>query len=298
MADAAAARREARRRRILDNSESRLQKITGSTSPIINSNEEIKTGLSEPILPKSLNGLNVNENSSSDTLWAPTPDIEHQEFERKFQQLQSQLCGENNLYDLSARLRQLTADAGHQNNLSDLSTRLRQLNANSDSDDQVSNLIDRINEAGLLLSENKKNSTKTTTDNSKLSVFLKFISGIWIYVVLAAIVNIMMIFKMENIFGTSIFVPFIIVFTIRIWLFIKAEPTQMDNMMMAALVIFRIRPKLMTSIKTFIKLSTVIFKELFFYIFSFVFIYTFISHYWLNIVDLNEPKIIDNSKEL
>lgn len=38
MADAAA-RREARRRRILDNCESRLQKISGSTSPIINSSK-------------------------------------------------------------------------------------------------------------------------------------------------------------------------------------------------------------------------------------------------------------------
>lgn len=159
-------------------------------------------------MPKSLNGLNINENSvtSSDTLWAPTPDIDNQEFERKFQQLQNQFCEENSLSDLSAQLRQLSANAGHQNSLFDLSARLSQLNANADhqNNDQVKNIIDRINEAGLLLSESNKNSTKKTTDNSKSSVFLKFISGIGIYVVLAAIVNIMMIFKMDHIFGTVI----------------------------------------------------------------------------------------------
>lgn len=116
--------------------------------------------------------------------WTPTPEIDHQDFERKIQQIQNEIFGENGLFSLAS-------------------------GANSPGDTNLLNLLANANNGNNILphQENKKTIKAENFDKQCYkTIIYKLICGSWIYVLLAAIVNLMMVLQVEHFFGTVILI--------------------------------------------------------------------------------------------
>ncbi|XP_070161932.1 uncharacterized protein [Polyergus mexicanus] len=211
------ARREARRRRILENSENRLRKITTR-----NNADEIEDD---------------SPRMKSNSLKAETDLEEHN--------IRNGICNidkETELQD-SVRLN----DDKHENFLNDTSNRSTCLSGQIYKPKFILHrlLFRRIN-----------------------------------FILLAGIVNILLILKLDNLFGQTIIIPYLLLMLGRLYNCKSLLETQDSNLLFAALILCNIKPKLIYRFKISFALFTIILNDFGLYMFSFVLMRYIITCYY------------------
>ncbi|XP_015122482.1 uncharacterized protein LOC107044921 [Diachasma alloeum] len=264
MADAAA-RREARKRRILENSEERLQKITGQTSA-----DKFPEDASKP-LQKSSPPSTFKEaipNESVIDSWNI-----HSEFQDEFPSTSQQ--------DLFTTNPLSPPNVPRRRNLGYTPNGDPQGQAHKD------DFIPDHQNSFFSCAENPSMEAEKWKDSNLIS----FLASRWVYVALAVVVNIMIVLRTEHLFGTSIIVPFLVILITRMFFCPNPLQSQNGSMLFAALILCNIRPEIIHRLKTSSRLCFVVLKEFSFYLFSFVIIYYFCTSYWHDFADLAPNKI-------
>lgn len=211
------ARREARRRRILENSESRLRKITAR-----NNADEIEDD---------------NPRMESNSFEAET-DLEEYN-------IRNGICN----IDKEAELQDSTRfeDDKHENFLNDTSDRSTCLS------EQIS----------------KPKFTLHRLLHSRIN-----------FILLAGIVNILLMLKLDNLFGQAIIIPYLLLMLGRLYNCKNLLETQDSNLLFAALILCNIRPKLIYRFKISFTIITIILNDFGLYMFSFVLMHYIITCYY------------------
>ncbi|XP_071628254.1 uncharacterized protein [Temnothorax longispinosus] len=213
------ARREARRRRILENSESRLRKITGRISPgeIKDNNPRVER---DSLKAESnfeedniRNGLICNISGNTKPQDCTRFDDEHESYE------------------------------GFSNDTSD---------KNIHSPRQIS--------------------------KSKFILYTLLLNRINL-VLLAGIVNIFLVLKYDNLFGKTVIIPFLLLTAGRLYSCTTLYEAQDGNLLVAALILCNIKPRLIYIFKVSLTLFTTVLNDFGLYMFSFVLMRYVIIHY-------------------
>ncbi|XP_033227019.1 uncharacterized protein LOC117179390 [Belonocnema kinseyi] len=255
MADAAA-KREARRRRILENSENRLQRITGrfSENPVQEKAPVISPSVSIP----SENGLSVEDitreliNSLSEGARLTTEESNETEkhdtlspYQQRFLLAQN-LRSNPEIDSLRERLRPRT-----QGDISPFN------------DD-----IDNSSQLPLL----KKSSPIYSLLLSDLS-----------YVFLALAVNILCLLNLDHLFGKTLIMPYIAMLIARLFFPESRQEPQESKLLVAALILCNINPKLVQTFTRFMGMFRKISRGFSLYIFTFVMIRWIFSQFWIDL---------------
>ncbi|KAG8035867.1 hypothetical protein G9C98_002993 [Cotesia typhae] len=212
----AAARREARRRRILENSESRFQKISGRDT-----SDDIGNGISQECFaePAEIILPNFSNRDNSD-------------FVRP----------------VSRPTRNYPSDPVNP--------------------EELANLL--------------RGAVGSTEPPKKPSLLNNFFFNRFIYAVLALIINLLIILKIDNPVGKSVITPFLLLLLPRVYILTSQENSPRENMMYAVLMLCNIRPSLISKLKNFYKIWSLIVYDLNVYIFSFVMFYFTITRHFVD----------------
>lgn len=208
-------RREARRRRILENSGNRLRKITGRNDP-----DEIKD-----------NSLEIRGDS----------------FE-----------AESNLEQYNIR-----------NGLC--------INEEAESQDhpRISN-----NEQESYLSDNDKDTCLSEPVSKTELMLCAFLFNRISLILLAGIVNVLLVLKLDHLFGQAIIIPYLSLMLGRLYRCKQLQEVQNGSLLTAALILCNIKPKLIYRFKLSLTLFNLVLFDFCLYMFSFVLMrYVIISYY-------------------
>ncbi|XP_034952240.1 uncharacterized protein [Chelonus insularis] len=277
MADAAA-RREARRRRILENSEYRLQKISGVSSL------EKPLEKKEIVLPKQ-NTHSVLSNQSINGI-VPRESLVNSEWDEDPLQLENQidtdllLSESENLNSLSSKSNSIHDNVVNENgNIQGH----RHRNLPTATHDYTENSF-------FSTEENTQKLNKT--EEPKQSKIHTFFTNQLVYTILAIIINLMMIFQLDNIYGKSIITPFFMVFFTRLYFIGVVPQSSKGNMLFAALVLCNIQPSILHTFQKVFNTINLFIRDLSLYIFSFVIIFNIITRHFIDLDD-SLPETMD-----
>ncbi|KAF7390265.1 hypothetical protein HZH68_012122 [Vespula germanica] len=268
--DETIAKREARRRRILENSERRLQKITGKTNR--NECKDISTKCTTldvyaNVLDLEVNGISVNKGliqDKNDTLYFRGDNITKNKDKTNIDSYFG-LNNEDTSFVLSNSYK-----------CNDIT------NDKLDCTNNISNLkhVGYHNESTDYIQE--KNSTNYQIQHNvcnKNILFSNLLSNHISYIVLAAIVNILLLFKMDHLFGKYIVIPYLIMMLGRLYARNNIQEPQHGSPLIATLILCNIKPVLTYRLIRAISILTSIITDLALYIFSFTLIYCAITYY-------------------
>lgn len=212
------ARREARRRRILENSENRLRKITAS-----NNANKIKDD---------------NPQMESNSFLKTEADLEEYNIRNGICNIDKEIESQD-----STRFK----DDKHENFLNDTS-------------DRSTCLSEQISKPKFMLHRLLFNRIN--------------------FILLAGIVNILLMLKLDNYFGQAIIIPYLLLMMGRLYNYTSLLETQDSNLLFAALILCNIKPKLIYRFKISFALFTVILHDFGLYMFSFVLMRYVIIYYY------------------
>ncbi|KAL2737164.1 uncharacterized protein V1477_012120 [Vespula maculifrons] len=268
--DETIAKREARRRRILENSERRLQKITGKN----NGNECKDTSTKctaldvyANVLDLEVNGISVNKGliqDKNDTLYFQGDNITKNKDKTNMESYFG-LNNEDTSFVLSNsyKCNDITNDKlDCTNNISNL----KHVGYHNESTDY----IQEKNSTNYQIQHNVCN--KSILSSNLLSNHIS-------YIVLAAIVNILLLFKMDHLFGKYIVIPYFIMMLGRLCARNNIQEPQHGSPLIATLILCNIKPVLTYRLVRAISILTSIITDLALYIFSFTLIYCAITYY-------------------
>jgi len=210
------ARREARRRRILENSESRLRRITGKIG-----SDEIKDNNPQV----EIDSLKAESNFEADNIG-------------------NGIC-----------------------------------NINSDTTLQDPARFDEEHEGFLNDINDKRIHSPEQASKSKFVLYTLLFSPIS-FVLLAGIVNILLVLKLDNLFGQTIIIPYLLLMIRRLYSCTILQEAEKGNLLTAALILCNVKPRLIYIFKISLTLLTTILNDFCLYMFSFVLIRYFIIHYY------------------
>lgn len=100
------------------------------------------------------------------------------------------------------------------------------------------------------------------------------------FILLAGIVNILLMLKLDNLFGQTIIIPYLLLMLGRLYNCKSLLETQDSNLLFAALILCNIKPKLIYRFKISFVLFTIILNDFGLYMFSFVLMRYAISCYY------------------
>ncbi|XP_015174285.1 PREDICTED: uncharacterized protein LOC107065272 [Polistes dominula] len=269
--DVTIAKREARKRRILENSERRLQKITGKNEP--NEIEDLSSELNPSnvcsnTLDLEINGISVNKKpfgDKNDTLYF-RGDIA---VKIKDNNKTETYCGLNDILNNFYNCNDETNDKlDCTNNKSNL------------------NHLDFCNESTECMQEKNAeiNYQMQINVSNKSILSYNLLSNRISYIVLAVITNILLFFKMDHLFGKYILIPYIIMMLGRLYILTNIQEPQHGSSLIATLILCNIKPVLTYRIAKALRILTLIITDLALYLFSFILIYCGIT-YFLNYLD-------------
>ncbi|XP_046830498.1 uncharacterized protein LOC124429361 [Vespa crabro] len=264
------AKREARRRRILENSERRLQKITDKSNQ--NEFEDISTkctalNVYSNLLDLEVNGISVNKaliQDENDALYFQGDNITKNRDKTNIESYFG-LNNEDTSFVLSNsyKCNDITNDKlDCTNNMSNLK-HFGYHNENTDYIQEKHSTNDQIQ-------HNVCN--KSILSSNLLSNHIS-------YIVLAAIVNILLLFKMDHLFGKYILIPYFIMMLGRLCARNNIQEPQHGSPLIATLILCNIKPVLTYRLTRAISIITSIITDLALYIFSFTLIYCAITYY-------------------
>lgn len=134
-------------------------------------------------------------------------------------------------------------------------------------------------------SGSKHNDTRKETEDghgtpiqTKVSPTLSLTSRVN-YIVLAIIINILLRLELDHLFGKAITALCFPIMLGRIYSHKNRWETENGNLLYTALILCNISPKLTYHLKTFVKLTYMILKDLALYIFSFTLVYYSLFYY-------------------
>lgn len=93
------------------------------------------------------------------------------------------------------------------------------------------------------------------------------------YVLLAVLVNVLLLLKLDHLFGKTIAVPYLPIMLGRLYNYKTSREMQESNLLYAALILCNIKPKLTYQLKKMVTIVRVILGDLALYIFSFTLIH-------------------------
>lgn len=93
------------------------------------------------------------------------------------------------------------------------------------------------------------------------------------YVILAVIVNVLLLLKLDHLFGKAILIPCFTMIIARLYTCRNAQESSKGNLFIAALILCYVRPELTYNIKRSMSLIALVLHDLALYIFSFVLVY-------------------------
>ncbi|KAI4486571.1 hypothetical protein M0804_005941 [Polistes exclamans] len=264
--DVTIAKREARRRRILENSERRLQKITGK-----NEQNELEDMLTERNpsniysneLDLEVNGISVNKKpfeDKNDTLY---------------------FRGDNAVINRDKKI--MESYFGLNDVLNNYYKCNDTANDQLDCTNNKSNLnhLDFCNESTEYMQEKNAEPNYQMQNNvcNKSILPYNLLSNHISYIVLAVIANILLLFKMDHLFGKYILIPCIIMMLGRLYTHTNIQEPQHGSPLIATLILCNIKPVLTYRISKALSILTLIITDLALYIFSFTLIYCGITYY-------------------
>lgn len=268
--DEAVAKREARRRRILENSERRLQRITGR-----NNQNEFEDGLNKVtdlsiqsnILDLQANGISLNKafiQNENDKLYFQGNTIVKHRASTSNKSCFG-LSNDDTLFALSNSYK-----------CNDI------INDKYDWTNEKSNvkhLSNHIENTEYL--QEKSNTSYQLQPNiyNKYLLLSNLLSNYKSYVVLAVIVNILLMCKMDYLFGKGIIVPYFIVVLARLCTCANIQESSHGSLLIATLILCNIKPELTYRFTWVMRIFTTVITDLALYIFSFTLIYYAITHY-------------------
>ncbi|KAL2718791.1 uncharacterized protein V1478_011210 [Vespula squamosa] len=271
--DEAIAKREARRRRILENSERRLQKISGKNNQ--NEFKDMSTkctnlNIYSNVLDLEVNGISVNKaliQDENDALYFQGDNVIKNRDNRDKTDIGSYfgLNNEDTSFVLSNSYK-----------CNDIT------NDKPDCTNNMSNLkhLDYHNESTDYIQE--KNSTNYQIQHNvcnKSALSSNFLSHYISYIVLAAIVNILLLFKMDHLFGKYIVVPYFIMMLGHLCAHNNIQEAQQGSHFIATLILCNIKPAITYRLIRAISILIAMITDLALYIFSFTLIYCAITYY-------------------
>lgn len=213
------AKREARRRRILENSESRLHRITGRVNSV-----EIKDNVPQV----ESNSLKAESNFGEDNI-------------------------RNGVCNISSdtKLQNCTRfDNRHESFLNDIS------NKNMHSSEQAS--------------------------KSEFMLYTLLFNRIS-FILLAGIVNILLVLKLDYLFGQAVIIPYLLLMMGRLYNCTTLYEAQDNSLLLIALMLCNVKPRLIYIFKVSFALFTIILNDFCLYMFSFVLMhYIIILYYYYN----------------
>ncbi|KAL6264390.1 hypothetical protein P5V15_004499 [Pogonomyrmex californicus] len=212
------ARREARRRRILENSESRLRRITGRIDP------DEKTD---------------------------NPRVETETFYRN-------LKAESNFEKDNVR-----------NGICNINSNV-ELQDSTRSNDKYQDFLNNTNDKNTYL----------PNQVSKSKFILCTLFNRITFILLAGIVNILLVLKLDNLFGHAILIPFFLLMLGRLYSCTMLHEVQDGSLLVTALILCNVKPRLIYICKVSFALFTMILNDFGLYMFSFVLIRYVIIHYY------------------
>ncbi|XP_001602065.1 uncharacterized protein LOC100117963 isoform X2 [Nasonia vitripennis] len=252
MADAAA-KRELRRRRILENSESRLQRITGRVKERT-TEEKSNNGIADS-RPRTDNGF-ANTNNSFIKESEVILEQKHKDFLKR--------DNSSDLHDLelteSDVLYQQPDNHFTPNHLN------LQYNLKEDKEDYELNLKSKTTAAD-----------RATLEQCQYSLFYKLFFSPFASIFLAVFVNILSLANVDFTLYKGILTPYFIMATTRLCLGKKSEESQGSSMLMAALILCNIKPEIVRILKKMIAFYSTAVKDFAVYLTSFVLINWIIS---------------------
>ncbi|XP_029164385.1 uncharacterized protein LOC114935667 [Nylanderia fulva] len=219
------AKREARRRRILENSENRLRKITAKHNA-----DEIKDD---------------NPRMESNSLKA---EIDLEEYNQN-----------------QTIIRNGTCNIGKEAELQD-STRFN--------DNEHENFLNDTSDKSTCLPEPSQTKSKP-----KFMLHRLLFNRIN-FILLAGIVNILVMFKLDNLFGQAIIIPYLLMMLGRLVNYKNLLETQDNNLLFTALILCNIKPKLIYKFKMSFAIFIIILNDFGLYMFSFVLMRYIITCYY------------------
>ncbi|XP_043677682.1 uncharacterized protein LOC122633636 [Vespula pensylvanica] len=267
--DETIAKREARRRRILENSERRLQKITGKNNG--NECKDISTKCTAldvyaNVLELEVNGISVNKGliqDKNDTLYFQGDNITKNKDKTNIESYFGLNNEDSFVLSNSYKCNDITNDKlDCTNNISNL----KHVGYHNESTDY----IQEKNSTNYQIQHNVCNKSILSSN-----LLCNHIS----YIVLAAIVNILLLFKMDHLFGKYIIIPYFIMMLGRLCARNNIQEPQHGSPLIAALILCNIKPVLTYRLTRAISILTSIITDLALYIFSFTLIYCAITYY-------------------
>lgn len=255
-------KREARRRRILENSERRLQRITGKTSQneFEDLSNKVTTNIASDILDLEANGICINK-----------PFLEDEN---------DALCFEGDSVTQSRGNASINTCFNLSNENISTSDNSYKHNDKYGCTNKKSNVkyLASYNESTESRQEkNIKNyqSQPNVCNKGLLScnLFYNRIS----YVILATIVNVLLMYKMDYIFGKNILLPYFVVMLTHLCIGANIQEPQHGNLLIATLILCSIKPVLTYRFTWAMSMFSSIITNLAIYIFSFTLIYCTIT---------------------
>ncbi|KAI4502826.1 hypothetical protein M0802_001870 [Mischocyttarus mexicanus] len=261
--DVTIAKREARRRRILENSERRLQKITGKNGQ--NELEDMSTECTPTNLYSNASDLEVNNvnpilfEDNNDTLYYRGDNA----VINGDKKMMESIFGLNSVLNNYYKCNDTTNDKLDCTNKSNL------------------NHLDYYNESTEYMHEKNAPPNYQMQNNvcNKSILSYNLLSNHMSYIVLAVIVNILLLFQMDHLFGKHILVPCIIMMLGRLYTHTNIQEPQHESPLIATLILCNIKPVLTYRISRALSILTLIITDLALYIFSFTLIYCGIIYY-------------------
>ncbi|XP_012535045.1 uncharacterized protein LOC105835929 [Monomorium pharaonis] len=219
------ARREARRRRILENSESRLRRITGRDNP-----DEISGNIDSQVKSDNPKEWNFQEDVRNGIC---------------------NIANNTKLQDYNITHENTKFDDEHESFLND--------NDTSDNDTFTSEQPSKSKSMLHTLLLNRIN-----------------------FVFLAGIVNILLVLNLDKLFGQTVIIPYLLLMVGRLYSCTTLYEARDGTLLIAALILCNVKPRLIHIFKVTYTLFTVILNDFGLYMFSFVLIRYAISYYYYN----------------
>lgn len=256
------ARREARMRRILENSESRLMKITGGN--IRTEREEsvtfsqagcLQDELHNAIPNSKMNG--VIPNAKCDKVFGNNMDISNTTENSNTPEIYN---------NTSAQL--YTYKSSDVNNcLENACNRISGTHVVEQTNSYSNEYIDQTSQS---------TTHQTTAKNDKFS--LAIFQSRALYLILAIIVNILVLLKLDYLFGKAIIIPCFTMISARLCTQRNSQSSQETSLLIAALILCNIKPEVMYATRRIMYLISTILYDCASYIFSFVLVQLAISY--------------------
>ncbi|KAL0126588.1 hypothetical protein PUN28_005150 [Cardiocondyla obscurior] len=210
------AKREARRRRILENSENRLRKITGRTSP-----------------------------------------------------------GETKDSGSQVEDRRVKAESNYQDDI------IRTAVYNTNNTPQQDCAKSENEYEGFLNDASNENVHLSGQASKSKSILHTLLFKRINFVLLAGIINILLLLKLDKLFGQAIIVPYLLLAAGRLYRYTTLHDSQNSSLLVAALLLCNVKPKIIYMFKLSFTLFTVILSDFSLFMFNFVLMrYIIIRYYY------------------